>query len=216
LNEDFLAIVKELNLPAGRFEGFTLHSLRHSFETIAVNAGIPQRVVDTWLGHRSDQSMAAPLLQAVRPRLPEIHGTGPVRDRHTGGRRRRLGGRSLNALLNRMVLLLALLAICWPVVAPQLTSKSAVTAPDDEDSEAGDACRDKSWTNGAPENNVGSQVLVGKALASRVSLEAEGMGFEPTTPFGAPDFESSNDLRLASRYPSIMRFSRGFLTCCDP
>jgi len=24
-----------------------------------VNAGIPQRVIDTWLGHRSDKSMAA-------------------------------------------------------------------------------------------------------------------------------------------------------------
>ena len=48
-----------LGLPAGRQAGFTLHSLRHFFETHTVNAGIPQRVVDTWLGHRSDQSMAA-------------------------------------------------------------------------------------------------------------------------------------------------------------
>jgi integrase len=59
LNEDFLAAVTSLKLPAGREGGFTLHSLRHSFETITVNAGIPQRVVDTWLGHRSDRSMAA-------------------------------------------------------------------------------------------------------------------------------------------------------------
>jgi len=28
------------------------------------------------------------------------------------------------------------------------------------------------------------------ALASRVILEAEGKGFEPSTPLGAPDFES--------------------------
>ncbi len=45
--------------PAGRDGGFTLHSLRHFFETFAVNEGIPQRVVDSWLGHRSDRSMAA-------------------------------------------------------------------------------------------------------------------------------------------------------------
>ena len=36
-----------------------MHSLRGFFETHCVNAGIPQRVIDTWLGHRSDQSMAA-------------------------------------------------------------------------------------------------------------------------------------------------------------
>ena len=36
-----------------------MHSLRHFFETFTVNEGIPQRVVDTWLGHRSDRSMAA-------------------------------------------------------------------------------------------------------------------------------------------------------------
>ena len=35
------------------------HSLRHSFETTRVNTSIPQRVVDTWLGHRSDTSMAS-------------------------------------------------------------------------------------------------------------------------------------------------------------
>ncbi len=60
LNEDFLTLVKDLKLPAGRKQGgFTLHSLRGFFETLCVNAGIPQRVIDTWLGHRSDQSMAA-------------------------------------------------------------------------------------------------------------------------------------------------------------
>jgi integrase len=59
LNEQFQRVVKRLGLPTGREAGFTLHSLRHSFETITVNAGIPQRVIDTWLGHRSDKSMAA-------------------------------------------------------------------------------------------------------------------------------------------------------------
>lgn len=59
LNEDFLEILRRLGIPAGRDAGFTIHSLRHSFETICVNAGIPQRVIDTWLGHRSDTSMAS-------------------------------------------------------------------------------------------------------------------------------------------------------------
>jgi integrase len=59
LNEEFLTTVMSLGLPAGRDGGFTLHSLRHFFETFTVNAGIPQRVVDTWLGHHSDRSMAA-------------------------------------------------------------------------------------------------------------------------------------------------------------
>ena len=36
-----------------------MHSLRHFFETFTVNAGTPQRVIDTWLGHRSDRSMAS-------------------------------------------------------------------------------------------------------------------------------------------------------------
>jgi integrase len=60
LNEAFLKVLRQLGLPAGRPSGgFTLHSLRHFFETFTVNAGIPQRVVDTWLGHRSDRSMAS-------------------------------------------------------------------------------------------------------------------------------------------------------------
>lgn len=60
LNEEFVATATKLKLPVGRKSGgFSVHSLRHSFETICVNAGIPQRVIDTWLGHRSDKSMAA-------------------------------------------------------------------------------------------------------------------------------------------------------------
>jgi integrase len=59
LNEAFLQVVEKLSMPTGRKHGgFTLHSLRHFFETFTVNAGIPQRVIDTWLGHRSDRSMA--------------------------------------------------------------------------------------------------------------------------------------------------------------
>ena len=58
LNKDLQKILKRLAIPAGRDGGFTVHSLRHSFETLCINARIPQRVVDTWIGHRSDQSMA--------------------------------------------------------------------------------------------------------------------------------------------------------------
>jgi len=47
-------------LPAGLEEdGYTIHSLRHFFETYSVNAGIPQRVMDAWMGHQGDKSMSA-------------------------------------------------------------------------------------------------------------------------------------------------------------
>jgi integrase len=60
LNEDFLKLLMATGVAAGRKKGgFSIHSLRNSFETICVNAAIPQRVVDTWLGHRSDRSMAS-------------------------------------------------------------------------------------------------------------------------------------------------------------
>ena len=60
LNEHLARTLKQLGIVAGRKNGgFHLHSLRHSFETICVNAGIPQRVVDAWMGHHSDRSMAS-------------------------------------------------------------------------------------------------------------------------------------------------------------
>ncbi len=59
LNEQFTRLVGRLGMPVGRDAGFVIHSLRHFFETHCVNAAIPQRVIDTWLGHRSDKSMAA-------------------------------------------------------------------------------------------------------------------------------------------------------------
>ena len=58
LNEDLLKLLTHIGLRSGREDGFTVHSFRHSFEALCVNAGIPQRVIDTWLGHRSDTSMA--------------------------------------------------------------------------------------------------------------------------------------------------------------
>jgi integrase len=60
LNDRFKRTLEPLGIPAGRkADGFVLHSLRHFFETFCVNARVPQRVVDTWLGHRADHSMAA-------------------------------------------------------------------------------------------------------------------------------------------------------------
>jgi site-specific recombinase XerD len=59
VNDSFKVLLKKLNLSVGRDNGYTIHSLRHSFETICINARIPQRVVDAWLGHTSDRSMAA-------------------------------------------------------------------------------------------------------------------------------------------------------------
>lgn len=59
INERFTGLAGRLGLPAGRPDGLVIHSLRHFFETFSVNAGIPQRVIDAWLGHNSDKSMAA-------------------------------------------------------------------------------------------------------------------------------------------------------------
>lgn len=60
LNKRFVAAVEALDLPAGRDAlGFTLHSLRRFFRTTCVHAGISERVIDVWLGHRADKSMGA-------------------------------------------------------------------------------------------------------------------------------------------------------------
>lgn len=62
LNEDFLKLLGKHGLPAGRDRegrGFTIHSLRHSFETICVDFRIPQLMIDSWPGHQGDRSMAS-------------------------------------------------------------------------------------------------------------------------------------------------------------
>jgi integrase len=59
VNDRFSRVVEKLGMVAGREEGFVVHSLRHFFETTTVNAGIPQQVINAWLGHKSEQSMAA-------------------------------------------------------------------------------------------------------------------------------------------------------------
>ena len=60
LNDRFLRTLRDLGLPAGRKSGgFTVHSLRHFFKTHCINAGVPKAVVDTWQGHRIDQTVGA-------------------------------------------------------------------------------------------------------------------------------------------------------------
>ena len=59
LNRGFGDALRSLGLPAGRNHGFTLHSLRHFFETFCINNNIPQRAVDAWLGHGADKSMGS-------------------------------------------------------------------------------------------------------------------------------------------------------------
>lgn len=52
LNEDFQAVARRLGFPTGRKnDGLVIHSLRHFFETQAVDSGVPQFVVDAWMGH---------------------------------------------------------------------------------------------------------------------------------------------------------------------
>ena len=52
LNERFQQGAQGLDQPTGRTDsGAVRHSLRHFFETACVNAGVPQQVVDAWMGH---------------------------------------------------------------------------------------------------------------------------------------------------------------------
>ena len=58
LNEDFQKLANFLGMPIGRKnDGFVIHSLRHFFETIAVNSGVPQFIIDAWMGHTDNASM---------------------------------------------------------------------------------------------------------------------------------------------------------------
>jgi integrase/recombinase XerD len=114
LNEQFAGVAGRVGLPVGRNGGFVVHSLRYFFETFCVNAGIPQRVIDTWLGHRSDRSMGAVYYKladidsrAIRDRAP--FGTGEA-----GADARKERERS-----NATVMSLALLAVPgWSAVGP--------------------------------------------------------------------------------------------------
>jgi integrase len=60
INEQFQALLKKLEIPAGKKHcGFTLHSLRSFFKTFCVNAGIPREVVDKWQDHAGDRRPTA-------------------------------------------------------------------------------------------------------------------------------------------------------------
>jgi hypothetical protein len=60
LNEDFLKILKQKGIPAGKPSGgFTIHGLRSFFKTFCINAGVPKEVVDVWQGHAPDRSASA-------------------------------------------------------------------------------------------------------------------------------------------------------------
>src|SRR4051812_42436012 len=52
MNDDLQKLAKSLGIRVGRKnDGLVVHSLRHFFETQAVDAGVPQFVVDAWMGH---------------------------------------------------------------------------------------------------------------------------------------------------------------------
>lgn len=60
INEEFQALLRRAGIPVGRKgRGYTLHSLRHFFETQCVNHGVPQVLVDRWMGHSTKRSMGA-------------------------------------------------------------------------------------------------------------------------------------------------------------
>jgi integrase len=51
VNEDFVKLLKKLDISAGQSGGFTVHSMRRSFKTVCVNAQIPREIVDAWQDH---------------------------------------------------------------------------------------------------------------------------------------------------------------------
>ena len=56
VGSDFTKILESLEIPVGRVSGFTFHSLRSSFKTICINAGVPREVVDVWQNHAPDRA----------------------------------------------------------------------------------------------------------------------------------------------------------------
>jgi len=58
INKQFKRVAAAMGLPVGvKDNGYTIHSLRHFFETFTVNSRIPQPVVDIWMGHQGVRSM---------------------------------------------------------------------------------------------------------------------------------------------------------------
>jgi len=58
INMQFQKVAAAMGLAVGLKEnGYTIHSLRHFFETFTVNSRIPQPAVDSWMGHQGVRSM---------------------------------------------------------------------------------------------------------------------------------------------------------------
>lgn len=54
----FQSVAKSIGLPVRRISGgLVIHSLRDFFETTCVNAGVPQFVIDIWMGHAHNKAM---------------------------------------------------------------------------------------------------------------------------------------------------------------
>ena len=82
VNKRLAVVLGRIGLPAGREAGFVVHSLRHFFETVTVHAGIPQFVINRWMGH-SDRTMGSTCFhlsdcdsQACMARVPFGDGSG--------------------------------------------------------------------------------------------------------------------------------------------
>ena len=59
LNTVFKSVAGRFGHPVGTDQrGLTLHALRRFFETESVKSGIPQQVIDLWMGHTGGKSMS--------------------------------------------------------------------------------------------------------------------------------------------------------------
>jgi hypothetical protein len=105
-----------------------------------------------------------------------------------------------------VITIAAFVAIC---LAGALGDGGQNSERSQQNSEAHD--RDETGTSTTPKNNTGSQDAAMQQLASSVSFGAEGKGFEPSTGFPAPDFESSRCAHLRFRYSAIA----GFFSVCE-
>jgi hypothetical protein len=100
-----------------------------------------------------------------------------------------------------VITIAAFVAIC---LAGALGDGGQNSEPSQQNSEAHD--RDDTGTSTTPKNNTGSQDAAMQQLASHVSFAAEGKGFEPSTGFPAPDFESSRYCTLTFSCSAIAGF----------
>jgi len=164
--EDFRKTLGELGLPVGREGGFVIHSLGHSFKTIAINAGVPQHAVDIWQGHAPDLRSASRQYYDLTEEESRKHilklPFGIVRP--TASRKD-----------NPMTDPSAVLAACLVTAAIAPYPSRAALSP-----EFGD--RDKTGTTAPAATGAKTQVLTGWRLAANQLLQAEGTGYRAVTP----------------------------------